>query len=525
MAAEEFAPERDPVTGRTAVRGGLATLAAQAVAKLLAFGFVLVVARTTSPGELGRYSIVSAAVLVASFVADLGTTPATTRLVSVRPSSSSTLLNGTLPLCFALGLLAAAGGAVYGVLAGYPRTTQIDLFVGLAAVPGQTLLGSFLGALDGGGALVRRAVLTAAQTGIIALGAVPVLLGAGIRSAIVFVAVAPWIVLVAAALSAVRLRLWSPAWAPSVGATRTVLALAVPFAASAGLTTISARFDVLALSILRPSAEVASYDLALRVTEAVGFIAVAVCGPALVLFSRRLAHQDLEGVRRAYAEGARFLYVLGGATSLGVAMFAGPITRVAFGGSYAASTRPLEILGAGQLLVFILQLQGALINSSARVWKGLAVTAANTAVTVVLDLILIPEYGAIGAAWAMVGTYVWSVTIVDVFNRRALGFKTPLPHPGVPAALIGAGLAVAATRGTSPFLALVVGTAVYSGLLVATRAITGADIERARHALRRLEDRSAPPPSETSERDDDPEADVREVELAGGEVEEPVERP
>ena len=471
------------VDARAAARGGASLLVLQTAARLVSVAFALVVTRQLLPAEFGRYSTVAAVVIVANFLADFGTSAAITRMVSREPAEGDALLAGTLPFSFLLGLVSYAGVVAFGVVA-YSSETAADLALGGLAIPAASMQSSLLGTLDGVGLIARRALVSTLQTAVVSAGAIPVLLGGGVRSAMVALALAPWVGLVVAARTARRaglLRSWS---GPDTARMKALLRSALPFALSGGMTALVMRFDVILLSVVAPPAETASYDLALRLLEAATYLSTALGSPLLYILSRRLGQGDRDGARRAYGEAVRAMYLLGLPLSVGAVVLAGPLVQLAFGAEFRSVATPFAILGAGQWLAFVVVLQGVLMMAGDFVGRGMRVAGGITGLAVALDLALVPRFGPTGAAAVMV--VVWAVGVVaqDRFHRRTVGIATPLPSAGALVSTAALGAAVFALRGQPLAVPVLVGGLVYAAALVLTRTLTAADVRRLRSVLR-----------------------------------------
>lgn len=462
---------------RAAARGSASLLVLQTFARIAALAFLMLLTRHLGLAEVGRYSTVAALVVFANFLADFGTSPAITRIVSRDPEEAKRLLSGTLLASLLFGMVIAAGVAVFG-MAVYSGPTVVDVAIGSLAIPGASMLSSVLGALDGAGLIARRAVVTALQTLVIALGVVPVVVGAGVRSAVVALAVAPWIALAVAARMARGAGLWHLAPRVDVSQLRRLLRSALPFALSGGLSALMLRFDVILLSLVRTPAETASYDLAMRLLEATAYLGAAVGGPMLFVLSRRLGTGDRDGARRAYGEAIRLLYMLGLPLSIGMFVLAKPVISAALGAEFAAAATPLAIMGAGQWLTFLIIAQGALVMGGDSLGRGIAVGALNAIVMVVLDVVLVPRHGAVGAAWAMLASWIFSAIALDVFHRRTVGFRTPLPSPRLLVAAAVTAAVLSVLRHDALVVSVPAGALAYGAALFLTGAVTSKDVAR-----------------------------------------------
>ena len=472
-------PPRLAGDAAAAARGGLSLLVLQSAGRAIGLLFVVLLTRHLGGAEVGRYSTAAAIVVFANFLADFGTTPAITRLLSRGEEDADELLSRTLVSSLLLGAVAALVVAGFAVLM-YDGAATVDVVLASLAIPGASVLTSLLGSLDGAGLITRRALVAALQTVVVALGVVPVLLGAGVRGPIVALAAAPWVALVVAASVVRRAGLWRSPLRFDVAATRRLFRAALPFAVSGGLTALVLRFDVIFLSLVRTPAETAAYDMALRLVEATTYLGAAIGGPLLFILSRRLGQGDLAGAERAYGEALRVLYAIGLPLSLGVAVLAGPITSVALGPGFDHAATPLAILGAGQWLTFVIMVQGALVMGGDAIGRGIAVGALNAAVTVGLDVTLVPRYGAPGAAWAMVAAWTFAAVALHVFHRRTLGFRTPLPSPRLLAAVAAMAGVLYVLRDAPLLVSAGGGGLAYGAAVLLAGAVTPRDLARLR---------------------------------------------
>lgn len=482
--AERGQPTNLAADAAAAARGGMSLLVLQTLGRASGLAFVMLLTRHLDRGNVGRYSTVAAIVVLANFLADFGTSPAITRVVSRERDEADRLLSGTLLTSLLFGLVVAAGVVAFGVAA-YHGPTVTDVAIGSLAIPAASMLSSVLGALDGAGLIARRAVVTTLQTLVVALGVVPVLAGTGIRGAIGALVAAPWIALVVGLAMARGAGLWHSDVRLDLTQTRRLLRAALPFALSGGLNALILRFDVILLSLVRTPAETASYDLALRLLEATTYLGTAIGGPLLFILSRRLGQGDRDGARRAYGEAMRLLYALGLPLSVALVILARPLVAAALGPGFGPVATPLAIMGGAQWLTFVIMVQGALVMGGDVVGRGIAVGAMIAGVTVGLDLVLAPRYGPVGAAAAMVVSWVFAAAALDWFHRRTVGIATPLPSVHLVAATAAMGLVLVALRHAPLLVAGGAGALAYGAGMLLTGAVSAGDLARLRQAVSR----------------------------------------
>ncbi|MBV8980163.1 MAG: polysaccharide biosynthesis C-terminal domain-containing protein [Acidimicrobiia bacterium] len=190
----------------------------------------------------------------------------------------------------------------------------------------------------------------------------------------------------------------------------------------------------------------------------------------------------MEGAERAFVEAVRVLYVIGFALSAGLAVLADATVSIVLGGRYGGVAGPFRVLAAGQFLQFTIFIQMALVNSTESPRRGIAPAFFVAGITVAADAALIPPFGASGAAAALVISWAVGIIVYGTFLRRLIGIRTPLPSPGMLAA-VGALIAAALPLRHDTALAVVAGGAAYVIVLLLTRVVTLNDVARLRSAV------------------------------------------
>jgi O-antigen/teichoic acid export membrane protein len=427
----------------TAARGAFALSLVLLTSRGLAAVFVVVVGRVVGAEGFARYSVAASVVTLCTVLADFGTTPIVTRRIAREPTEAARVLRAALPISIVTGFALQAGAALFAVVSRYDATLRTDVLIGSMAIPLMSVATTYMAALDGLGQIARRSRLNLGIALVTFVGgAVPVVLHQSVRWSIAALAVAPLVALIAG-------RRWVRAFVevgsrtrPTAGELRALVRGALPLAGLAAVSAVSTRLDILLLSILSTATETASYDVAVRIVEALAFVATTLTAPALFLFNRQLGAGDVDGAERSYQQAARLLYIIGIPISAVVAANAPELVRTLVGSTYTQAAVALAILGGASVLYFIALLQGALLVSSDRLHHALVTAALLTTGLAVLDIALIAPFGAAGAAWATLVTHLATVVTFAMCLRRWIGVRTPLPHPGaVGAGLVAAGLA------------------------------------------------------------------------------------
>ncbi len=220
---------------------------------------------------------------------------------------------------------------------------------------------------------------------------------------------------------------------------RELLVTGLPFAGSALLMTLHFRVDIVLLSLLREPLDVGLYDAPAKLYELV-FMAPYLFGGLLMT----LFEQDLAKPRGSLAprlQGAFGVTLLFGVLSF--AMFlvhAEPILVLLGGKAFIASALPLRVLAAAAMLAGISAVLRYAASALHLQGRMLQVDLASLAVAIALHVVLIPRYGALGAAIGRLAGDAVRASMTVMLLRRELG------RTGLETALLafGAGTLLAA---------------------------------------------------------------------------------
>lgn len=179
-----------------------------------------------------------------------------------------------------------------------------------------------------------------------------------------------------------------------------------PLVVATVFSVLLTRTDTLMLGYFRSSAEVGMYEAAyplagglLVVLEAFGFL-------YLPMASRLDAADDRSVVDDIYATTTKWIYVVTFPGFLVLAIFPGDVVRVFFGPAYADAARVLPILALGFFLSAAAGRDRETLSAvGATTWIAVG-NVAGLAVNVLLNLVLIPRYGMMGAGYASVSSLI-----------------------------------------------------------------------------------------------------------------------
>lgn len=176
------------------------------------------------------------------------------------------------------------------------------------------------------------------------------------------------------------------------------------------------RIDFIMLRELSTVREVGIYSAAVRLSEVWYFVPMAF---ALSLFPSVVRMRGTEQGRRRMQQLYDLAAMGGYAVAIPVMLLAKPLVYVIFGADYAAAAPILavHIWTFGLISLGIMRNNWLVAEDLAGVYMVAAVVGA--VFNVVADLILVPRYGGLGAAWASVGAQAMIVFGGSLLHRRA----------------------------------------------------------------------------------------------------------
>lgn len=154
------------------------------------------------------------------------------------------------------------------------------------------------------------------------------------------------------------------------------------------------RIDTLMLGLLQDDLEVGIYNAAYRLTEGIYFLPSVI----LMVYFPRLARN--EEFKKLYHNLFKWLTVLGIFTSVVVYLSAPWIIKILYTDDFIQSVPVLKILAIAIFFVFIGHLTTQSLIALDKNKTYLVFTSLGAAINVILNLMLIPSYGSLGAAWA-----------------------------------------------------------------------------------------------------------------------------
>jgi O-antigen/teichoic acid export membrane protein len=456
--------------GPAAVRGGTIRIGAYFVGALASAGSAALLFRHLGVVDTGRYVTILSLVAIVAGISDLGLGAVGVRESSVRPAAERPQLLGDLLglrlTMTGLGLLVMLMVAAFG----YSGTMVLGVLLAGIGLLLQTAQDNLVVPLVTGLQLGRVAAvdLTRALLTVLVITGL-VLAGAGL---VPFTAVSIPVGACALAIAALLVRgqrslrpsfNWSR-WRPLVMSV-------LPYSAAVAAATIYFRVAIIIVSQLASAHELGLFSASFRILEVLTVVPGLLAGAALPIFARA-ASDDHE--RLGYALGRVFEVALiaGAGVAVMIAVGAGLAIDIIGGARFAAASDVLAIQGVALAAVFVGTVWGNGLLSLGMYRQILVLNLTALLGTAALLCVLVPLDGARGAAiGTATGEVAATLATVVILVARHPRLRPPLrvvPRVGLAAA---AGLAPLAIDGAPVVARLAISIALFSAVLLVTRAL------------------------------------------------------
>lgn len=242
-----------------------------------------------------------------------------------------------------------------------------------------------------------------------------------------------------------------------------------PIAVRRAIGSLSFRVDTVFLGVMRSATEVGLYGTVFTLMDGVLMLPTVITGSMGPTLSANFAQGRQEMVGRLYRRGLKYLILSGLFLAAVFAVLADPIVEALYGTEYARSAAALRILAISVVFVFVRRQATEVLDNvdlrSATAW----IFAAGLAVNVILNFLLIPPFGYLGAAAATVVTEGYLMGAMLWALHRASYRSAWLRSFGAPALAVTVGAVPMWLLRQHPFVAVAASAAVYLGGLTALR--------------------------------------------------------
>jgi O-antigen/teichoic acid export membrane protein len=416
---------------RASNRGPALLFWAQVIGNSGLFVGMLLVTRALGPSGRGTVAFLTVTALITAWIARLGVTEATVVFAARRPQERPVLLANSLSFSTVAGSAAAAFvcGLLWLVPSLRPEHVGATELVVLAfSILAACLADAGYRFMLGCSRFRAHALVTAVTSWVYPLLAVVIWAFFGMT-----IALGAFIWAATQALRAILLMFLAVSREGLGRPNLRVLRESISFGVRAWVGTLADslgfRIDQILLVIIASETALGIYVVAVNLSEILLYFPGAVSTALLPLAARSEAAPRLAQTLKAF-RSAGYVTL---ATLLVSAALGPPLIPIVFGASFSASVTPFLLLLPGLIgFTALIVFSNALVGSSLPGLSSLAAVACFL-VGLALDLVLIPFFGASGAAGAASGAYLAGGTAALLLYRARAPFRLRelvVPKPG-----------------------------------------------------------------------------------------------
>lgn len=456
--------------------------------KIIAFFYFLFLANVFLKEQTGAYFLALSITTIFSVVADFGITPVVIREVAKKPEEVISFVRCALGLKLPIIVLGMAGSVLAAQLLGYSAEVKLLVLLASLVMAEDAVSLLYFGVLRGLHILRYESLgMVIGEIIICGLGSVSLLFFPSPVLLVLALVAGSLFNTVFSSLQAVKQLGWKVLW-PKLGGPEALklFKTSIPFALAGGFSKLYSYIDYIFLSVFIGTAAVGVYTVAYKMTYAFQFLPMAFVA-ALYPSMSALVGKDIEKLSELFEKSIWYLLIIGSPIVFGIYAVAPDIVRLT-GGEYLEAVPILRALVFVLIPLFLDFPIGSLLNAADRQVTKTAIMGGTMIINVILNALLIPKMGIIGAAYAAEVSF-WFLFLAGLYFVPKI-----IPNPRwkhlswLFVKILSNGVLMAAVtvflRPMLGFLAVIPAAAIIYGLLLfATRSIKFKQLKELREII------------------------------------------
>lgn len=373
--------------------------------KILSFTYFTLLARNLGPEDLGKYYFAISFTTIFAIFIDLGLINVLTREVAKSEEKAKNLLGNVLLLKLPLTALALLVVAIMINLMDYPAITRNLVYLSSICMILDSFSTTFFAVIRGFHNLKFESIASVVfQLIVMIFGLTALYLGKGLY----------WIMAALALASAFNflystLILWQK-WRirilPSYDKAliKLIINIAVPFGLYAVFQRVYTYLDSVLLSIIAGDKYVGLYQIAFKIIFALQFLPMAFTASLYPAMSSYWVNNRKQ-LAVSFERAMNYLIIISLPISAGTIVIADKIILI-FKSGFAEAVLPMQIIIASLIFLFINFPIGSLLNACDRQKINTINMGIVTVISVILNLLLIPKFQAVGASLTVLFTNI-----------------------------------------------------------------------------------------------------------------------
>lgn len=419
LVMADLDPHTAPGAARRIARNAALRASGEVIAKLASLAFFVVMARELGDSGFGDFMFALSLNTVLVLASGFGTEDLVAREVARDHGRVHSYLANVATVKAALSVVLLLLAALIVNLGDWPADARAAVYIVGVGVALENLGRTWHSVFTAYERLEMISISLVVQRVLTASVGIAVLLSGGGVIAVSVVFTAGALVGLVVATQVLRRFVVAPRWEFDRSRWLPLLKAGAPIGLAALLFATLLRLDATLLGLLtggEDNSEVGIYGAAFRLAEATLFITWAFSASTLPWLSRQKRDAD---VARGYELGVKAITSVLTPIGLGFVLLASPLIDLLYGADYREAVLPLQLLGVMTALLGLNGLASTVLISRDRPRDFGRIVAFVAVENIVLNLILIPEYGADATAFnAALSAVLLAVLSVALVQRR-----------------------------------------------------------------------------------------------------------
>lgn len=424
-------------TVRRVARNTGVIIIGQVINRLTGLVMVIFLARYLGASNFGIYSFVFAFLGFFGIITDLGIGAILVREISRDRSRADKLIGNAIIMKVILSVFALALACLIISFLKYPFDTKLLVYV--ASLSFLLSFGGLYGLMFQVNLRMEYPTLVNIFSGLLKLALFLYLIF--LKAPLLWFIIAGIIISLPGFFIILRLsrRFIRPKFEIDFGIWKNLLKESWPLALTATFIMIYVRIDQLMLFQMKGAEAVGHYAAAVRLTEVFNIIPAAFMISVFPLMSKYF-ETSKESLTRAYTLSFRYMLMFIIPVAVGTTLLSKPIISLIYGERFLPSVAALSILIWSEVFVFFGIVHKQTLISTNKQRLDFIFTSTSAVINVVLNLILIPRHGIMGAAIATAFSYTWGLVLslfLNVTRPYSLSGWGAMPKPIIASLVMG----------------------------------------------------------------------------------------
>ena len=373
--------------------------------KIISFTYFILIARAIGPADLGKYYFAISFTSIFSIFIDIGQSSVLTREVAKRPEDAGKFFSSVFLFKLPLALLSSLAVLSIISFSNYPEITKQLVYLSMLCMVLDSFTLTFFAVSRGFHNLKYESISSVIfQLIVFAVILVALKFNLGLTWLMMSLVLASLYNFIYSFY--ILKNKWGIKinWRPDKILIKSILAISAPFAVYAIFQRVYTYLDSVLLSMLAGDHQVGVYQVPFKIIFALQFLPLAFVASLFPALSSYW-HANREQLGITFERAMNYLIIISLPVSVGGIVLADKIILI-FKSGFSDAVLPLQITMAATLFIFLNFPVGSLLNACDRQKRNTVNMGIILTVSIIMNLILIPYYQAVGASITVLATNI-----------------------------------------------------------------------------------------------------------------------